>query len=209
MSAPEPGLRELKKQMTRENIAGAALQLTLEKGLDSVTVDEIAQLAFVSPRTVSNYFSSKDEAVVAAGTPDWLEVVDTFGARGEGERPLTTLCELFSEFVGTRTPEQLRVALQIVDLVDRYPSLRPHQTAAYDTLEEALRARVADLTGTDVENDVYPWLVAAAAVSAVRSSVRIWGRAGAKPDQLPELLQTAFNQFSDGLPSPRPAGSAD
>ena len=56
------GLRELKKQITREAIADAARQLALGNGLDHVTLDEIAHVAFVSPRTVSNYFSCNGEA---------------------------------------------------------------------------------------------------------------------------------------------------
>ncbi|GAA4426035.1 TetR family transcriptional regulator [Georgenia halophila] len=204
MSASEPGLRELKKQMTRRTIANAALQLTLDKGLDGVTVEEIAQLAFVSPRTVSNYFSNKEEAVVAAGTPDWLSVVDQFAGGPHTERPLATLRALFSDFVEAREAEELRLAVQTTELVDRHASLRPCETAAYDALEAALRERIEERTETDSETEVYPWLVAAAAVSAVRSAMRLWARSGAEPGQLPELIRTAFDQFIDGLPAPSP-----
>ena len=74
MSDAPVGLRSIKKQLTRESIADAALRLSLEKGLSHITIDEIAHLAFVSPRTVSNYFSCKEEAVVAAGStlPDLI-----------------------------------------------------------------------------------------------------------------------------------------
>ena len=44
MATNEPGLRELKKQITREAIADAARQLALGNGLDHVTLDEIAHV---------------------------------------------------------------------------------------------------------------------------------------------------------------------
>ncbi|MFC7400971.1 TetR/AcrR family transcriptional regulator [Citricoccus sp. GCM10030269] len=201
MSTPEPGLRELKKQMTHESIANAALKLTLDKGLNNVTIDDIAHEAFVSPRTVSNYFASKEEAVLAAGTPDWFAVVEEFAEGPPTERPLATLCELMSNFIRSRTREQLRLIVQTIELVDQHPTLHSLQTAAYDNLEEALRQGVADRTGTDPNAHMYPWLVAAAAVSAIRSALRLWAQSAATADRLPELVQDAFNQISDGLPA--------
>ena len=51
------GLRELKKQITRETIADAAVQLALEKRPRHVTIEEIAHVAFISPlASVSELF---------------------------------------------------------------------------------------------------------------------------------------------------------
>ena len=84
----EMGLRALKKQMTHEAIAEAALKLTLDKGLDHATIDEIARRAFVSPRTFSNYFSCKEEAVVAADDHYTDDVVTALQKRPADEPPL-------------------------------------------------------------------------------------------------------------------------
>lgn len=48
--------------------AKAALALTKKRFLANVTLEEVGRVAFVSPRTVSNYISFKEEAVVAAGS---------------------------------------------------------------------------------------------------------------------------------------------
>jgi AcrR family transcriptional regulator len=64
------GLREQKKQATREALRDAALRLALESGPENVRVDDIAEAAGVSPRTCNNYFSSREQAIVAAVTAD-------------------------------------------------------------------------------------------------------------------------------------------
>lgn len=63
-------MREQKKQATREALREAALRLALERGPDNVRVDDIAEAAGVSPRTYNNYFSSREQAIVAAVTTE-------------------------------------------------------------------------------------------------------------------------------------------
>ncbi|MBD0674182.1 TetR/AcrR family transcriptional regulator, partial [Streptomyces sp. CBMA156] len=55
------GLRELKKQQTRELLSDTAMGLFAERGFDRVTVVEVARAAGVSPNTVFNYFPTKED----------------------------------------------------------------------------------------------------------------------------------------------------
>src|SRR2546430_11883605 len=65
-----PGLRARKKRATRKALRDAALRLALERGPGNVRVDDIAEAAGVSPRTYNNYFSSREQAIVAAVTAE-------------------------------------------------------------------------------------------------------------------------------------------
>jgi len=55
------GLRETKKQQTRQAIADRAMELFATRGFDHVTVAEVAQAAGVSEKTVFNYFPTKED----------------------------------------------------------------------------------------------------------------------------------------------------
>src|SRR5699024_11908322 len=62
------GRREQKKLETRRAIRNAALELGTQRGVERLTVESIAHAAGISPRTFFNYFSSKEDALVADAT---------------------------------------------------------------------------------------------------------------------------------------------
>ncbi|OWJ64051.1 TetR family transcriptional regulator [Inquilinus limosus] len=58
-----PGLRDRKKEMTRQAISNVATRLFVERGFDKVSVADIAEEAEVARKTVFNYFPRKEDLV--------------------------------------------------------------------------------------------------------------------------------------------------
>jgi AcrR family transcriptional regulator len=90
------GLRERKKQQTRQQIAEIARRRFAEDGFERVTVAEIAREAQVSEKTVFNYFPTKEDLVYWRLESFEQELLGTIRDRDQGESVL----EAFGRFVG-------------------------------------------------------------------------------------------------------------
>lgn len=201
-SAPTPeelGLRQRKKILTRQTIATAAFELAQEHGLEEVTISQIADRAFVSPRTVSNYFHSKEAAIVAADDSEPIEMLVGFEERPADEPPLQSLRAVLATTVRGWSQEQLDRLRAKEELVDRSPSLLPHRMAQYDELEDAIRIAVAERSGADPETDAFSRMMAGAASAAVKTAIRVWVNTDADPQELPTLVEHAFDDLESGL----------
>ncbi|CAN5551268.1 TetR family transcriptional regulator [soil metagenome] len=64
LDGEKPGLRERKKLRTRATLIDAAVELCLTHGYENTTVEQIAAVAEVSPRTFSRYFATKDAVIM-------------------------------------------------------------------------------------------------------------------------------------------------
>src|ERR1700730_3757057 len=124
---PSPGLRERKKQKTRDAIIKVALELFAERGYEQTTIAEIAEAAEVSPRTIFAYFPSKED-ILFWHLPEKQERL----AQALRERPdgATTL-DVLRDFIGGSLPP------------DRKMLLRKRILASNETLRRNERARFA------------------------------------------------------------------
>jgi AcrR family transcriptional regulator len=204
MSAPETaglGLRERKKQQTREALSWAALRLAVDRGLSNVLVEDIAAEAGVSPRTYNNYFSSKAEAITWRHLNRARRTADLLRARPSGE-PLweSIACAVVAQAGDERaSPEPEWTAG--VRLMLSEPELQGEFLKASVAAERECAEAIAERTGTDPGRDLYPWLVAAAVSAAIRVANEQWLRAE-PPVPLAPLLRDALTQIAAGLPAP-------
>ncbi len=198
---PRPTLRERKKRHTRRTIADAAFALALERGLDGVLVEEIAERAFVSPRTLSNYFPSKEAAIVAAGEEDLEAVAEALLARHADESPLASLRAVLGRGIREWTPGDLEALRQKERLLEQHPALLPHRMAQYDALEDALRIALAQRMGVDAEVEQHPRLLAGTAVAVVKTAIRVWVLQEGDEPSVGDLVESGFDDLEQGLSS--------
>jgi AcrR family transcriptional regulator len=162
--SPSPGLRERKKQKTRDTISKVALELFAERGYEQTTIAEIADAADVSPRTIFAYYPSKED-ILFCDLPDVQErLAQTLRERPEGTTALDALRDFIAGSLLSPDPGQL---------------LRKRILASNETLVRAERARFAPFEELMVEaiaedlqagpGDIRPQIVAAALVAAFSS----------------------------------------
>jgi AcrR family transcriptional regulator len=190
------GRRARKKVETYRRLVTVARELGLARGVEAVTVEEIAERADVSVRTFFNYFTSKDEAMVGLepGTADRLR--RELLARPADEPPLTALRAVL---VPARDDDAAyRWALR-VELVHRSPALRPRHLAALAEIEEALADALERRMALEA-GDATARIVAGATMGALRCAVTHWETQ--RTASLPEAIDAAFALLEDGLALP-------
>jgi AcrR family transcriptional regulator len=162
------GLRERKKQQTREAIHRAAMKLFAERGFDATTIADIAAAADISPRTFFSYFPSKEEAVFAKFEPAFESFDRAMRERPPGTDALVAMREwilgMATEFTGDIEAAKLEARLR-----RESPAV-----AACDLRHmRQFERRLAEAVGEDLgepADALRPRLVAAAAVAALQAS---------------------------------------
>lgn len=197
------GLRERKKAETRSALGRAALRLALERGVDGVSADEIAAAANVSVRTFHNYFNSKDSAVIAGFDDHIGTYVDELRGRPSREPIWESLEVVMASVIVTVGELATRGPAQIESLWTS-PALAAYRSVLLDEMRQVLVETIASRTGSDLETDVYPHLVAAAAGSAFLTALEFPGPGPDEPDRR-RLLHECFALVRAGLPEPVPS----
>jgi len=155
MVATELGLRERKKQQTRQLILEAAARLFTERGFESVTVAEIARSADVSEVTVFNYFASKEDLVF--GRMEFFEDTLIAAVRGRqaGESVLAAFMRPVLDGCKNLAAEESAERISRAGaLINSSPALQVRErevVARYTRLLVAVVAEGTGMTSDDVE----------------------------------------------------------
>ena len=163
LETPRLGLRERKKQQTRDRIAREALQLFAERGYDETTLADIAEAADVAPRTIFAYFESKEDIVLCKE----VTFLETLKRKLDERPPGTTTVDALREFLSTIEPsdDEARLRKQIFS---SNPSLQMSMRARHGQLEPMLAESIAKDLGAGPD-DIRPLLIAASMTAAFTS----------------------------------------
>jgi AcrR family transcriptional regulator len=167
------GLRERKKEQTRQLIAETARQLFAERGFDRVTVAEIARAADVSDQTVFNYFPTKEDLVYWRLGSFEEQLLAAIREREPGESALTAFSRFVREPRGMLADhdEETRERLaRLTRTITESPALLAREQQIFARYTDNLAALLAEDQGADA-GDVEPWVVANAMMGVHRALV--------------------------------------
>jgi len=160
---PQEGLRERKKQKTRETIGRVALRLFTEQGYAQTTIAQIAEAADVSPRTVSTYFPAKEELVFGLNGNMKDRLAEAIHSRPAGQNTMEALRGwILAERPVWEEQEDLMACQRLV--IEGDEGLIAHERALVRSFEEILVAGLAVDLDQDPE-DLEPRMAGAAAVA--------------------------------------------
>jgi AcrR family transcriptional regulator len=198
--ATELGLRERKKQRTRELIADTARRLFAQRGFDAVPVSEIAHAAEVSEATVFNYFPTKEDLFYNRLEAFQEELLSSIRDRQRGE----SVIDAFGRFVTTprgllaaRDPEQIEHLAAITRVITESPALLAREQQIYATYTDALATVLA--AETPGHGDMEPWVVARSLIGLHQAGVDYARREILAGTRNPALARRVHRQIQEAL----------
>jgi AcrR family transcriptional regulator len=208
--AAAAGLRERKKELTRQRLSAVATDLFLERGFDEVTVAEVARAANVSTKTVFNYFPRKEDLYFDRGPQAKALISQAVGRRAPDETTLRALRGLFlRQAAGDHPLGRVSAAdAPFWRTVTQSPTLRARLRELAEEAESGLAELITATEGAGPD-PLWPRVKAAAAVSALRTVYAgALGRilagepeSAVRADYLRDLRRT-FDALERGFDSP-------
>jgi AcrR family transcriptional regulator len=167
---------------TRDKLMAAAISLSLAKGYEETTADEIAEAAGVARRTFFRYFRAKEDAVLPDHDDCLRRVRELLDKADPGSPPLAAV-KLALHMVLALYAQDHVTAVRRYELLRRVESLREREittTGRYQRVfaEYLHRAEAAGGADARLRHDV----IAAAVVAAHNHVLRQWIRDKAKTD---------------------------
>ncbi|MFE4549129.1 TetR family transcriptional regulator [Streptomyces sp. NPDC056785] len=178
--APRPGLRERKKQRTRDALLRAALELFVTQGYERTTVDEIAEAVDVSQRTFFRYFAGKEDVALFTQSIAESRFLAAVRERPPHEAPLEALrravlegWDTIGEAVEAVVPIELH--MRAYQLIESTPALLAAHLRRSAELEDEIARVIAEREGIDVDTDPRPRVAVAVFGGVMRVTGRMWG----------------------------------
>jgi AcrR family transcriptional regulator len=186
-----PGLRERKKQRTRETIVREAMALFHQRGFDKTTVADIAEAADIAPRTFFAYFETKEAVVFHDAGEVRRRFAERVRRRPEGESTFDALRAWVADWLDVLGSQHEARH----DLVRSTPSLQVREREHRAEFEQLIAESIADELGLPADS-LRPRLVAAAAVAALAALADDEAHA---PAQALALVEEALTFLEGGL----------
>jgi AcrR family transcriptional regulator len=192
-----PDRRQRKKQLTKDALIEAALELFAAKGYDHTAVHEITDAVDVSERTFFRYFASKEDLVLSFIGDGATAFAEALAARPGREEPLAAARNALQYSIRELSGGQgLANYLSAMRLIDSTPTLLAAYLRHTHDQDSQVIEVLARREGVDPVADLRPRVLAAVIGALVFLSDRDW-RTGDNPD--PEAMGATFDAYVDAL----------
>ncbi|WP_328538966.1 TetR/AcrR family transcriptional regulator [Streptomyces sp. NBC_00344] len=199
------GLRERKKQRTRDALLRVALELFTAQGYEHTTIDEITEAVEVSQRTFFRYFAGKEEAAFAVQDLVESHYVSALTARPSAESPfeamrnaVLTSWDSVGQAIENLVPVELY--LRTYQMIESSPALLAIHLRRSSEMEEKIARLIAEREGLDVDSDPRPRVAVAAFTGVMRVTGQLWGRGqDVSIAAMRELTVTYLDQIGPAL----------
>jgi AcrR family transcriptional regulator len=167
----QTGLRERKKQQTRQRIADSARDLFADRGFERVRVAEVAQAAGVSEATVFNYFPTKEDLIYSGMEQFETHLLEAVRWRPPGVGVLAAFRDhLLVPRGGLAAEDPAAVAriATVARIIAGSPALQTREQQLIDRFTRTL-AREITKERRAQPNDLRPWVTANALMGVNRA----------------------------------------
>jgi AcrR family transcriptional regulator len=190
------GLRERKKQKTKEAIQREAMRLFQEKGYEETTIEEIAEAAEISPSTFFNYFPTKEDVVLYDRYDPIM--ASMMLSRPPEESPSVVMKYMF-ETLGAMLDRDSEIIVARARMALNVPALRARFWEEMERARDLICNVIAARTGRDAD-DFELRVVSMALVAAAFEAIQEWLRRGGRGSMF-ELVTRALDavQISERL----------
>ena len=196
-AAPQHGRVGRRRSTTRDHITHVALELFATRGFDDVSVDDVAQAAGISRRTLFRYFSSKNAIPWAdfdASLTDLRNLLNAVPHDMPLDAALRSALLEFNSFDASETPRHRR-RMQVILQTDALQAYSMTMYAGWRGVIAAFVARRLDAKPADLVPQTVAWTVLGVALTAYEQWL------ADETVSLPDALGEAFDVVRDGLRS--------
>jgi AcrR family transcriptional regulator len=188
------GLRERKKERTRETIRKRALRLFITQGYDATTVQQIIDDVDISESTFFRYFPNKGDVVL---TDDFDPViVAAFQRQPASLTPIQALRAAFHEAFSELTADEIAEQGERMQLILAVPELRAAMLDQFGQAMSLLADQLAERTGRSAD-DMAVRTLAGAVVGAAMAV--LFAMLEDPSAELSVLFDEAMGHLEDGL----------
>jgi AcrR family transcriptional regulator len=191
------GLRERKKEHTREAMFRTALRLFAKRGFDRVTVEEIAAACDVSPRTFFRYFASKEDVLFVESDGHCARLLESIAAYDARASAFDTL-EAAMLGVAADYERQRDVLLLRRSIMASTPSLRTRAAERQQSWESQIVEHLRESRRARRLSDLDLRLLVAATIAALRVAIELWSATDDGAD-LTDIARAAFRRLRSGF----------